>query len=121
MWVVYLILLIPIIYTCYYRYVPVRGVKCIQYHKLDCVKVKVDLRDYNDSAKETIDQAIALPVAYIKRFHHELPKEPLNVIASNVVERNIGIRLLKRYGYEVAGYLLIDKRCCCKNQLTNFA
>ena len=121
MWVVSLVLLLPIIYMCYFRYLPVRGVKCVNYHQLDQQQIKVDVRDYNDSAREMIDQAIALPVAYIKRFHHELPDVPLYVIASSAVEKNIGIRLLKRHGYQVAGYALLDKKCCCKNQLTKFA
>lgn len=121
MWVVSLVLLLPIIYTVYFRYIPVKGVKCVDYHQLDQHQIKVDLRDYNDSAKELIDQAIPLPVAYIKRFHHELPNGSLYVIASSIVEKNIGIRLLKRHGYQVAGYTVLDKKCCCKNQMTKFA
>lgn len=121
MWVVFLILLLPIIYLCYFRYLPVRDVKCVDHHKLNQQQIKVDLRDYNDSAREMIDQAIALPVAYIKRFHHELPDGPIYVIASSTVEKNIGIRLLKRHGCQVVGYALVYNKCCCKNQLTNFA
>ncbi|WP_440894833.1 hypothetical protein ACS127_09660 [Amphibacillus sp. Q70] len=84
-------------------------------------QVKIDLRDYNDSAKERIDQATPLPIAYIKRHHHELPKQELYVIAGNVVEKNLGIRLLQRYGHKVAGYTMINEKCCCKKRLSKFA
>jgi|SRR5699024_9978058 len=121
MWFVSLLFLIPIVYLLYYRYVPVKGVKCMNWNELVDKEVIIDLRDYNDSTKGKIAKARPLPIAYIKRHHHDLPKQGLYLIASNTVEKNLGIRLLQRYGYKVMGYTLINNKCCCKKRLTKLA
>lgn len=119
--VVFIPLTVFIGYLLYVRYVPVRGVQCIRKDQLSAQPVLVDLRDYSDSAKEVVVGAVALPIAYIKRHHKGLPKEGVAVIASDEVERNIGIRLLRRHGHVVTGYAIIDNPCKCKKYLTEFA
>lgn len=120
---IYIITVLCIIagYFGYFRYVPVRGVKCISKKQLIHQPVTVDLRDYSDSANEVVIGAIALPIAYIKRHHQGLPKSGIVVIASDQVERNIGVRLLRRYGHQVKGYSIVNDTCCCKKYLTEFA
>ncbi|SDC63168.1 hypothetical protein SAMN05421734_11434 [Pelagirhabdus alkalitolerans] len=122
MWVASLIFVALVSYVIYTRYVPVRGVRCISKDKLDESLTIVDLRDYNDSAKEAIVGSVALPIAYIKRHHHGISNQSVYVIASDCVEKNIGIRLLMRYGHQVSGYTIInDDVCQCKNWLTKMA
>ncbi|WP_017470718.1 hypothetical protein [Amphibacillus jilinensis] len=107
-------------YFSYIRYIPVKGIKCLDAQSLPEHLIKVDLRDYNDATKATIAGAISLPVAYIKRHHGELPHLNICVIASNKVERNIGIRLLQRHGHKVSGYVMLDKSCGCNKWYTRF-
>lgn len=108
-------------YLLYTRYFPVRGVKCVNKTELKNKATIVDLRDYSESAKEVVIGAIALPIAYIKRHHHGLPQREIYVVASDRVERNIGIRLLQRSGHRVAGYSIINDPCRCKKYLAEFA
>jgi hypothetical protein len=108
-------------YLLYTRYVPVRGVKCIKKDELSSQPILVDLRDYSDSAKEVVVGAIALPIAYINRHHDGLPASGIVIIASDEVEKNIGIRLLKRHGHNVKGYAIINNPCKCKKYLAEFA
>lgn len=105
----------------YTRYVPVRGVPCIKKDQLSSQPMLVDLRDYSDSAKEVVVGAVALPIAYIKRHHKGLPEIGIVVIASDTVEKNIGVRLLRRYNHEVIGYAIINNPCKCKKYLAEFA
>ncbi|MBM7540067.1 hypothetical protein [Amphibacillus cookii] len=116
--VLFLVLLIS--YFFYMRYVPVRGIKCLNAQSLPEHMIKIDLRDYNDAAKETIAGTISLPIAYIKRHHGQLPHIDICVIASNKVERNIGIRLLQRHGHKVLGYAMLDKPCGCNKWYTRW-
>lgn len=117
MWIVSLSLFILTLYLFYIRYVPVKGVKCLSSDKLMEKEIKIDLRDYNDSAKEMNKDTIPLPIAYIKRYHHRLPGQEIYVIVSNTIEKNLGIRLLERYGHKVEGYTIINKKCFCRKRL----
>ena len=108
-------------YHLYARFFPVSGVKCVNKTELKNKTYIVDLRDYSDSAKEVVVGAIALPIAYIKRHHHGLPERDIYVVASDRIEKNIGIRLLQQSGHRVSGYSIIDDPCRCKKYLAEFA
>ncbi len=95
------LLLVTLIFN---RYVPVRNVPAINGHERDAVFV--DLRDYQDSAKNPINGAINIPCGYLKRYMKEIPKKQIVIIASNEVEKNFGARLLKKYGYNIKGYTI---------------
>jgi len=83
----------------------------------------LDVRDYNVSYKSSIDKAMNIPVPYIKRHYKDIKSNDLIVVASNRLEKNVGIRLLRRKGFKVVGYILIDsykentnniaKNVCC--------
>ncbi|MCA1054508.1 hypothetical protein LCM10_05875 [Rossellomorea aquimaris] len=101
-----------LIYMVYYRYAPVR-VKRLSEGKVGATHIVVDVRDYQDSYKSNCKQALAIPCGYLKRYAHEIPDEPLVVIGSSAVECNVGIRQLKRLGFNVAGYLIVlDNNPC---------
>ena len=83
----------------------------------------LDVRDYNVSYKSSIDKAMNIPVPYIKRHYKDIKSNDLIVVASNRLEKKVGIRLLRRKGFKVVGYILIDsykennnniaKNVCC--------
>lgn len=86
------------------RYVPVRDVPAVNTKHEDAILV--DLRDYQDSAKDPVHGAINIPCGYLKRYIKEIPKKQIVIIASNEVEKNFGARLLKKYGFNVKGYTI---------------
>lgn len=94
----------------YRRYVPVCGVPCTKLTNPD--SIMVDLRDYPLAAKNPILGAISIPIAYLNRYNTEITGIKVHVIASNQLEKNIGIRLLRKKGFNVIGYMLTD--CPCK-------
>lgn len=114
------LLLMSIGYMLYLRYYPVRGIPCIDELKLDAEKTStmLDIRDYNTSYKETVKKgSIFIPIAYLKRYHHEIPSKYIYLIASDKIEKNLGIRILTQKGYQVIGYKLTN--CRCKNKIRN--
>ncbi|RSD26241.1 sulfurtransferase [Mesobacillus subterraneus] len=96
-----ILFLVTIIFN---RYVPVKNVPPIKGE--DQNAVFVDLRDYQDSAKNPVNGAINIPCGYLKRYMKEIPDKQIVIIASNEVEKNFGARLLKKYGYHVKGYTI---------------
>ncbi|MCM3667519.1 hypothetical protein M3181_00720 [Mesobacillus maritimus] len=107
-----ILLLIMILGIIYVRYIPVKGVKCtsVSDSNNDSVQL-VDIREYNQSYKHPIPNAVNIPIAYLKRHIQEITGCQLHVIASDSLEKNIGIRLLRKKGYNVVGYTLIDNHC----------
>jgi hypothetical protein len=98
----------------YRRYFPIVSVPCSNRacSQIDQV-VKIDLRDYNKSYGSYVDDTIQIPVAYLKRHMHEIQGDQVFVIASNKVEKNIGIRILQNKGYKVIGFKLTECDCKC--------
>jgi rhodanese-related sulfurtransferase len=93
----------------YNRYIPVKGVQCSRTLNVEESSIKiVDVRNYNQSYKDTIVEAINIPVAYLKRNYHEISSMKIHVVASNHLEKNISIRFLKKRGFKVTGYTLTD-------------
>jgi rhodanese-related sulfurtransferase len=66
----------------------------------------VDLRDYQDAAKNPVYGAINIPCGYLKRYMNEIPNEQIIIIASSQVEKNFGARLLIKYGFNIKGYTI---------------
>ncbi|WP_079509423.1 hypothetical protein [Mesobacillus jeotgali] len=99
--IIIILLLVTLIFN---RYVPVRNLQAVK--GLDHDAVFVDLRDYQDSAKNPVTGAINIPCGYLKRYIKEIPKEQIVIIASNEIEKNFGARLLKKYGYNIKGYTI---------------
>jgi rhodanese-related sulfurtransferase len=94
--------------TLYKRYVPVHGVRSLNLTDLDSNQITIiDIRDFNVSYKNPIDGAINIPTAYLKRNANSIQMKELYLVASNTLEKNVGIRILKRKGFRVAGYAII--------------
>ncbi|RAK16603.1 hypothetical protein B0I26_11717 [Anoxybacillus vitaminiphilus] len=102
------ILLLVLTYHLYIRYVPVCCIPTLTLQQLRSVNDEkvaiVDLRDYNDSSPLLVENAIRVPLAYLKRNYQQLLcEEEVIIIASDYITKNIGIRTLKQYGFKVRG------------------
>ncbi|HWO75194.1 MAG TPA: hypothetical protein VNM69_04645 [Bacillus sp. (in: firmicutes)] len=113
------ILIVLISFIClkfYNRYVPIYGVKCSSTQEVNESTTQIiDVRDYNQAYKDPVHGSINIPIAYLKRYHHQLKKHKLFIVASSPLEKNLSIRYLKRRGYKILGYRLTD--CKCKESL----
>jgi rhodanese-related sulfurtransferase len=88
------------------RYFPVLGLKCMKWGEFEIKNQNInviDVRDYNVSYKNPIPGAINIPIAYLNRYYSEIPKVDLYIVASDTIEKNIGIRLLRSKGYQIVG------------------
>lgn len=99
-----LIIVLLLLTLIFNRYVPVRNLRAVNGDEHEAIFV--DLRDYQDSAKNPINGAINIPCGYLKRYIKEIPNEQIILIASNEIEKNVGARLLKKYGYDIKGYTI---------------
>ncbi|MBM7703954.1 rhodanese-like domain-containing protein [Metabacillus iocasae] len=94
-----------ILLILYKRYIPVQGIKKMQ--SLDCSSNSVafvDVRHFHEMKKEPCQQAVHIPLPYLARHHHSIPSKEVVVIVPDALTRNLSIRQLKKYGYQVKGY-----------------
>lgn len=95
----------------YRRYYPVKHIPCLPVEEVPDGLLLLDLRDYNESNGSIFGQALHIPVAYLKRHVRHIPRKPLHIIAQDAIEKNVGIRLLRCYGYEVKSYSVTACDC----------
>ena len=109
---IFTIIGLGIAYMLYKRYAPV-SVPCVKEQDQEKQSmVVVDLRDYNMADKKPSRNAIHIPIAYIDRHYQEIPSKEVHVIAQNQVEKNMGVRLLRKRGFNVMSYTMSN--CSCK-------
>ncbi|WP_053362234.1 hypothetical protein [Bacillus sp. FJAT-27251] len=95
----------------YKRYFPVPGIYHTDCNKINTANVKViDIRDFNVSYNDPVEGAINLPVAYLHRHYAEINGDVLHVVASDTIEKNIGIRILRKKGFRVSGYSIPETK-----------
>lgn len=108
--IVMFVLLIVVGYLIAIRYFPIIGLNYIDKKELDLTTlIKIDVRDYNESYKSPVKGAINVPVAYLKRYYFEIPSKDLIVVASNRLDKNVGIRFLRTKGFKVVGYTITNE------------
>ena len=97
----------------YKRYVTAKGVKhdCADNLKEDGDILLLDVRAYNISYKDPVEGAFELPVAYFIRSYEEIPDRPIHVIASDEMEKNMVVRLLRKKRKNVISYSLTEENC----------
>ncbi|MCT2535763.1 sulfurtransferase [Aquibacillus koreensis] len=107
------LIIIIFLYVLYLRYFPIKGIPCIDVNsdQIEQLKLKLDIRDYNSSSKREVKGSITMPVAYLKRYYREIPSKEVHVIASDVMEKNLGIRFLRNKGFKVSSYTITDCKC----------
>ncbi|WP_409305581.1 hypothetical protein [Peribacillus sp. SCS-155] len=67
----------------------------------------MDVRDYPVSAKNPVEGAMPLPVAYLKREIGVVTSKNVHLIVSDRLERNLGIRMMQDNGFKVTGYTCV--------------
>jgi len=103
---------ILIVMAYFSRYIPTIGVRCVDSNTCKQNDVHfVDVRDYNQSYKQPIKEATNIPTAYLRRFYKEIPNGKIVVIASDLIEKNLSVRFLKRKGFDVIGYSITNCKC----------
>jgi len=112
LFVILLILVVTISAVLYNRYVSVSSVPCMETSEISNADVViVDIRDYQDSAKDPIAGSLAIPTAYLKRYSAEIPRKALHIVSTDSLEKNLGIRYLHKNGYKVVGCTVTDCSC----------
>lgn len=108
--------IIVIMLTFLYRFVPAAHMKKmdVSHVKMEDDMVTVDTRDYQTSSQDRFEQAYCLPLAYLERHHHDLPKRAVVLVSSDEVEKNMAARLLRRKGFQVTGYCLPSEEEECR-------
>jgi hypothetical protein len=104
--VFYILIAAIITFYSYQRYAPVLGVYKVNDYSMFEKEFILDLRDYQTTAKEPINNSINIPYAYLKRFYKEIPTNKLMIIATDSVEKNLAIRFLIKKKFKVTGYLI---------------
>ncbi len=107
-----ILLFLAVLIPFYKRYIPVRNIPCVSLESLDRENtVVLDIRDYNVSDKNEVREAIKLPLAYINRNSKDIPSNRIYLVVSNHLEKNLGIRLLRKKGFHVVGFTFSDCNC----------
>jgi len=93
----------------YQRNVPVKGIDSIPLGNLHGNDhFYLDLREYNDAETQYSSKTLQIPYAYLGRFYKEIPKGPIHIIAGDRFDLHLGIRFLKRKGFTVSSFTLLD-------------
>lgn len=100
-----------ILFFLYTRYVPVKGIQCVSSLNTDDHVKVLDVRDYNDSYRDSIPGAINIPIAYLKKYYHCVGNSDIIIVASNNLEKNMSIRFLRKKGCNIIGYTLTNCNC----------
>jgi len=94
---------IVLLFVIFRRYFPVKNVPYES--KIQSVQeVIIDIRDYNIADKNPFKGSINIPVAYIERYHEEIPRDKVHLIVNDELEKNIGVRMLRKKGIRVTSY-----------------
>lgn len=97
----------------YKRYVTAKGVEhgCADELKGNSDILLLDVRAYNISYKDPIEGAFELPIAYFIRSYEEIPDRPIHIVASDEMEKNMAVRLLRKKGKNIISYSLTEEDC----------
>ncbi|MFC7063569.1 sulfurtransferase [Halobacillus seohaensis] len=117
MYIVGIVVIIALLLSFFYRYIPVLGVQNMdipQRNESEDDVVYIDTRDYQTSSRESANQAYCVPLPYLKRHYTDIPNKKLVLISSDQVERNLCVRILRRKGYEVVGYAIANQMSCAQ-------
>ncbi|GGJ61966.1 rhodanese-related sulfurtransferase [Anoxybacillus voinovskiensis] len=68
----------------------------------------IDLREYNEATALPVPMAILLPLSYIERNYHQIPYKDVILITSDAITTNLGVRKLKRYGFQIKGVCCLE-------------
>jgi len=93
----------------YKRYVPIKNIPCKHIDLKDTSLEILDIRAYNARQDNlNSDSIINIPYSYLERYNNEIPLSNIHVIASDKLERNLGIRFLLGKGIKVKSYEILN-------------
>jgi hypothetical protein len=104
-----MVILVGLAASLYKRYVPVPHVPCPESGIRDPDLTVVDIRDYNNKAINMNCDSVDIPYAYLRRFYNEISPGKIHVIASDRLELNLGIRFLRKKGFQVVSYEMVEQ------------
>ncbi|MFF2876062.1 hypothetical protein ACFVR2_07020 [Gottfriedia sp. NPDC057991] len=112
--VIFTLIIGLILRKLYIRYFPIWHIKCTNLSSILSKKSTqiIDVRDYNESNKMPIINALNIPIGYLKRSYVDISNNEIHIVASNKLEKNISIRFLRKKGFKIIGYSLTT--CDCK-------
>jgi rhodanese-related sulfurtransferase len=115
LYIISLIIFVLLFVALYRRYYPVSGIPCIDIAD-ERIKdmIVLDIRDYNETTEQPIANSLHIPYAYLKRHFSTIPSKSIHIIANDEIEKNLGIRFLRRHGFDVQGYSIIH--CPCRER-----
>lgn len=100
-----------LIYGLYRMYFPVIGVKETNIHSFihseTCI---VDVRQFQLAHNEPVKGSLNMPLAYLTRHFPDIDCNNVYLVVSDKVERNISVRFLKKQGFIIRGYQLIQEK-----------
>lgn len=102
-------IVLTIAHALYIRYMPVRRLEEIEYADVAGQKEMLDVREYNTDGY-LIEGSTHIPYAYLPRFHHSLGQKPLHLLVENRTDLNMSVRFLRKKGYSVSSYTIIQQR-----------
>lgn len=109
--IIWLVLIVVILDITLKRYFPVMNVPCIKNGVKEQNKIILDIRDYNESRNDSPKGTLTIPYAYLSRFYKEISHNKVHVIVSDRLELNLGVRFLRRKGFNVISYEIINYPC----------
>ncbi|WP_338704811.1 sulfurtransferase [Priestia aryabhattai] len=108
------VLLLAISFIAYRRYYPVKRIQCMrELEAKELGRTIVDIRHYHEAHDS---KGLVMPYAYLKRFYLEIPQGSVHVIAEDRVELNLGVRFLRKKGFQVRSYELAACKCQSKGK-----
>ncbi|PEJ59125.1 hypothetical protein CN601_00250 [Bacillus sp. AFS017336] len=114
MFLIFTLIMGLILRKFYIRYFPIWHIKCTNSSSIISKKSTqiIDVRDYNESNKMPIKNALNIPIGYLKRSYEDISNIEIHIVASNKLEKNLSIRFLSKQGFKIIGYSLTS--CDCK-------
>ncbi|MDC3412693.1 sulfurtransferase [Aquibacillus sp. 3ASR75-11] len=117
-------LLVAFLYLLYQRYFPVYRVKCVDIEREtihDDITL-LDIRDFNVADRMPVSNAINLPQAHLNRYYKKIKSQEVIVIVPDLLSLNFSVRYLRKKGFKVIGYYMIEtgkefslERCGCSH------
>jgi rhodanese-related sulfurtransferase len=107
---IFIILGIMTLIFIYKRYVPVFGISPVPEIIKSEDLVLLDLRDYQSTSKDSIPNAINIPYAYLKRYYREIPSKRILVVATDMIEKNLAIRFLRKRKFVIHGFIIFNDK-----------
>ena len=105
-----IVVIVLVMIPAFKRWMPVLRVPCSSLPQIQETGVHIlDVREYQESDRNPVRGAFALPYPYLKRHLQTVPKKEVFLVAPDKVSRNLSTRLLLKNGFTVTGYAVVRR------------